>query len=181
MLYYAELAADFTVIQQHTLSGAGLEVADPAWRQLSNPIDWNTRPNTSSVLKWQTADTAPSWIDPRTLDEAKVQAWTRIKAARDAAEVADFTCNGNVYQADRERINGAVTMAVLAQLQSQPYSIVWTLSNNTTITLDGPGMMAVGAALGQRTKDVFNTGVSLRAQKDAATTNAAADAVVWPA
>lgn len=118
-------------------------------------------------------------VDTRDLQAAKERAWTRIKTARAAAELADFTHNGNVYQADRERITGAVTAAILAQLSGAPYSIVWTLSNNTTVTLDGPQMMGVGAALAQHIKDVFDTGVARRAAIAAATTNAGVDAIQW--
>lgn len=135
------------------------------------------RPNRSAQLKW--IDGGAQWIDPRTVEQARADAWTRIKAARDIAEVADFAHDGNVYQADRERINGAVTAAILAQMAGAPYSIDWTLSDNTTVTLDGAQMMAVGAALAQRVKEVFEIGVTKRAAIAAAASPAAADAITW--
>jgi hypothetical protein len=134
------------------------------------------------------ATIAPGWVwqmperiavDTRALADARTQAWNRIKAARDIAEVADFTHDGNVYQADRERINGAVTAAILAQMAGAPYSIDWTLSDNTTVTLDGAQMMAVGAALAQRVKEVFEVGVTRRAAIADAANPAAADAINW--
>jgi hypothetical protein len=124
-------------------------------------------------------------IDMRTLAIARAEAWARVKAARDIAEKSDFTHGGNVYQADRERINGAVTAAILSQMSGAAYSITWTLSNNTTVDLDGAQMMAVGAALAQRVKEVFDTGVALReaiaaVSETSPTTNAQLDAINWP-
>ncbi|NYS35349.1 hypothetical protein HZZ02_16855, partial [Streptococcus danieliae] len=51
---------------------------------------------------------ADMWIDARTLDGVKMRTWARIKAARCVAETADFACNGVVYQADKDRIVGAM-------------------------------------------------------------------------
>lgn len=123
-------------------------------------------------------------VDMRSVASARAAAWVRIKAARDVAEVADFTCDGNHYQANRDRINEAVTDAIMAQLAGTPYLNVWTLSDNTTLTLDGPQMMAIGAALAQRNKAIFATSVALReeiaAVTDSPTANAELDAINWP-
>ena len=123
---------------------------------------------------------ADMWIDARTLDSVKARAWARIKAARSVAEAADFTCGGVVYQADKDRIVGAAQLALMAQAAGQPYSIDWTLSDNTYLTLDASGMIAVGAALGAHVADAFAIGLHLRGQVAAATSFDELDAIVWP-
>lgn len=134
-------------------------------------------PQPSNNHVWNTTSKRWDYVAP--LEEEKAQAWDRIKVARGIAEFADFEHDGNVYQADRDRINGAVTAAILAQLSNTTYSINWILSNNTTVTLNGPQMMAVGAALAQKVKTVFERGVVKRAVINAATTKSALDVITW--
>lgn len=119
MLYYAEIAADFTVVQQHDVAAPELEVADPAWRALPGPIDWSARPNAASVLKWAPADVAPSWSDPRTLDQARAD-----KAAELSTACATHILGGFVSSAlgaaytypstilDQHNLNGLVTRSL---------------------------------------------------------------------
>ncbi|MCM2564217.1 DUF4376 domain-containing protein [Janthinobacterium kumbetense] len=124
---------------------------------------------------------ADMWIDARTLDGVKVRTWERIKAARSLAETADFMCGGVLYQADKDRIVGAAQLALMAQAAGQPYSIDWTLSDNTHLTLDAAGMIGVGAALGAHVAEAFAIALHLRGQIAAATSFDALDAIVWPA
>lgn len=123
---------------------------------------------------------ADMWIDARTLVSVKVRTWERIKEARSVAETSDFVCGGVVYQADKDRIVGAAQLALMAQAAGQPYSIDWTLSDNTYLTLDAAGMIAVGAALGAHVAEAFAIGLQLREQIAAATSYEALDAIVWP-
>ncbi|MGK5031518.1 DUF4376 domain-containing protein [Janthinobacterium sp. MDT1-19] len=115
-----------------------------------------------------------------TLDTARARAWTRIKQARSLAEAADFVCCGVMYQADKDRIVGATQLALMAQAAGQPYSIDWTLSDNTHVPLDAAGMIAVGAALGAHVTGAFAICLQLRGQIAAATSFEALDAIVWP-
>lgn len=115
-----------------------------------------------------------------TLDTARVRTWARIKLARNAAEASDFACGGAIYQADKDRITGATQVALLAQAAGQPYSIDWTLSDNTQVTLDATGMISVGAALGEHIAKVFAIGRDLRGQIAAATSYEMLEAIVWP-
>ncbi|WP_215408435.1 DUF4376 domain-containing protein [Janthinobacterium sp. JC611] len=124
---------------------------------------------------------ADMWIDARTLDSVKARTWARIKAARSVAEAADFTCGGVLYQADKDRIVGAAHMALIAQAAGQPYSIDWTLSDNTYLTLDAAGMIAVGAALGAHVATAFAIALHLRGRIAAAASFDALEAIVWPA
>jgi hypothetical protein len=115
----------------------------------------------------------------RTIEQARAEAWTRIKSSRNLAEFEPFEHDGKVYDADRERIGGAVMAALLADKFAQPYEVEWTLADNTTVILDGADIMAVGAALAERTKTVFANGVAKRAAIAAAASPAAADAITW--
>jgi hypothetical protein len=115
-----------------------------------------------------------------TLEASRDRTWTRIKQARDVAEAADFTWGGSAFQADKARITGATQLALLAEMAGQPYSIDWTLSDNSVRTLDAGDMIAVGVALGQHVADAFETGRQLRAQIAAATTIAELNAIGWP-
>ncbi|UQV43377.1 DUF4376 domain-containing protein [Janthinobacterium lividum] len=123
---------------------------------------------------------ADMWIDTRTLDSVKLRTWERVKTARSVAETADFVCSGVVYQTDKDRIVGAAQLALMAQAAGQPYSIDWTLSDNTHLTLDAAGMIAVGAALGAHVAEAFAIGLHLRRQIAAATSFDELEAIVWP-
>jgi hypothetical protein len=135
-------------------------------------------PRPSEYYEYDAA--ADMWIDARTLDSVKARTWARIKRARALAEAADFVCCCATYQADKDRIVGAVQLALLAQAAGQPYSIDWTLSDNTHLTLDAAGMIAVGAALGEHVASAFAIGRKLREQIAVATSFEALDAIVWP-
>jgi hypothetical protein len=115
-----------------------------------------------------------------TLDAAKGRAWNRIKLARSAAEDKDVIYDGGAYQADKERISGATQLAWMAKQGGKPYSITWTLTDNTTRTLDADGMIGLGVALGQHVVQVYDTGRALRDQIAAASTIEEVEAIGWP-
>lgn len=113
------------------------------------------------------------------LESIKEYTWKRIKTARTLAEQAPFECNGYLYDANKAQISGAVQMALLAQLAGQPFSIDWTLKNNTTKSHDASEMLALGIALGKHVSNIFDKGRRLREQIDTATTVAELDAINW--
>jgi hypothetical protein len=119
-----------------------------------------------------------------TLATEKVRAWARIKSERDAAIAVGFTWNGSTFDSDDlsiQRIQGAVQMATLSAAAGQPFSIQWTLADNSTRMLSGPDMVAVGLALGAFVARTFATGVSLRQAIDAAMTNDEVRSITWAA
>lgn len=108
--------------------------------------------------------------------------WERIKAAREAAEAAGFLYNGVLFDSDPvsiQRISGAVSLAMLAQAAGQPFSQTWTVADNTTMELDGPGMLAIGVALGEHISAIFEKARDKRAEIAQATTADQLDAIVW--
>lgn len=124
-----------------------------------------------------------SWIDTRTLDSRKASRWAAIKSARGTYEFGGFTWDGSTFDSDevsQARIMGAVQMAVLAKAANQPFSIAWTLADNTVRTLTGDDMIAVGLALGTHVGTAHAIGRSLRAAIEAASTAGQVEAVTWP-
>jgi hypothetical protein len=132
-------------------------------------------------------DTSPFYGGERvidrsdTLEAAKERAWSRIKQARAAAEASDVIYDGGAYQADKERICGATQLAWMAKQTGEPFSVTWTLTDNSTRTLDADGMIALGVALGMHVTQVYDTGRALREQIAAATTIEEVETVGWPA
>lgn len=124
-----------------------------------------------------------AWVDARTLQEAKDARWSELLIERAAREFSTFTWDGSVFDCDAEsqtRIIGSATLAIVASMTAQPFSIDWTLADDTVRTLSGPDMLNVGAALGAHVTAVHETSRALYDQIEAATTNAQVDAVVWP-
>lgn len=91
--------------------------------------------------------------DPLPLDDLKAAIWERAKQLRDAAIDAGVDVIGiGRFDSDppsRVNINGAVTMALLAQMNSQPFAMTWKLQDNSLAELDAAQMIGVGAAVGQ--------------------------------
>lgn len=126
--------------------------------------------------------TTKQWEDPRTLADLKAAQWTQIKQARTQAEYAGFTWDGSVFDSDatsQQRINGAVSLALIAKQASQPYSITWTLADNTLRVLSADDMISVGLALGTHVQATFNKGQQLQQQIEAATTKGEIEVITW--
>jgi hypothetical protein len=99
-------------------------------------------------------------------------------------EFGPFVCGGQTFDGDSEsqrRIQGAAQLATLAQATGQPFSIDWTLADNTQATLTATEMIGVGVALGQHVNGAHGIARALRAQIDAATTPEELEAIQWPA
>lgn len=150
------------------------------------PAYWNgstvqaipEQPSPSHTWNWATKQWAYD------LSEGRAQAWSRIKSARESVEFGPFTLGGNVFNGDSEsqrRIQGAAQLATLAQATGQPFSIDWTLFDNTYATLTAGEMIGVGVALGQHVNGAHGIARTLRTQIDAATTPEELEAIQWPA
>lgn len=116
------------------------------------------------------------------LTVGQVAAWARIKADRDVALNGTFTWNGHVFDGDQvaqQRIGSAVQLSILSAQLGQVFTVDWTLHDNTTITLNATDLAGVAAALGAQFQTTFAKGQDLRTQIEAATTQAALDAIVW--
>ena len=116
------------------------------------------------------------------LPAARVRQRALINAARDAAQDGGCdTPSGRFDSAPRSRefLNGAALAATLAGMNSQPFTINWTLANNSVVTLDGPQIIAAGLAVAAWVDSVHQRAVVLKSRIDAAETTAAISAIVW--
>jgi hypothetical protein len=126
--------------------------------------------------------TTKTWVDPRTLADLKTAKWAEIKAARDSAEFGTFSWDGASFDSDaasQSRIQGAAQLATLATINSQPFSIDWTLADNAVRTLAAADMSAVGMAMGVHINTQHTLARLKRVAIEAAATPAEVDAVSW--
>lgn len=142
------------------------------------PVEIPPQPSPAHVFDYATK----TWIDPRTIADLRAEAWARIKSARDAAERGGMTFDGSTFDTDvlsQQRIAGAVQMAQLALAAGTPWSIEWTLLDNTVRSLDANQMIGVGVALATHINAQHVKARGLRALIDAATTLEQLEAIQW--
>lgn len=165
------------------------EGSSPLWNQpLQVPL--SACVSQASIEAWMMADATNPFsggtvaqILETDLATAQAKRWAVIKAARDGAEFGGFTWNNSTFDSDpqaQSRIQGGAQLATLAMIASQPFSVDWTLADNTVRTLSGADMLAAGQALGVHIETVHGIGRDLRAAIEAATSVAAVDAITWP-
>lgn len=113
------------------------------------------------------------------LEAAQDRAWERMKRARTKAELSNFECDGNIYDADKEHISGGVLVAKIASDAGLPFSSEFTLANNSVIVLDAGQMIAVGMALTAHVEAAYARGRQKRTAIYAATSVEQLDAITW--
>lgn len=117
---------------------------------------------------------------PETLQEAKARKRAEILRARDLQEYGTFTYDGKVFDADIKstvRINGAFNLSQIGG--GPPFSVQWTLADNSVVTLNAAQVMGLGQTLGQHVQTVHAKGRALNAQIDAAATVDQVNAINW--
>lgn len=90
--------------------------------------------------------------DDVTPEMQKKRQWASVKAARDRMEHGGFTWGESVFDSDplsQSRIQGAVILAMQSISTNTPFSVDWTLKDNTVRTLSATDLIQVGAALAQ--------------------------------
>lgn len=110
----------------------GIAVIDPPSSQgyyyCHANCEWRSIPDQPS--RWHSFNCASrTWVDNKTLDDAKAEKWASIKEERDEIEFGGFEFKGNVYDSDAFSQNRII---VAAQLGAPA---VWTLKDNSTIEL----------------------------------------------
>ena len=135
---------------------------------------------------------APAPLPADALAAAKVTAIAAVDglfAAKCITKSPSAVCNvpAGLVQCDlqsRANITGAVVMAMLAAQGTQPFAVQWTMADNTSAALDGPGMITMGLAVGKYVTLAQYNGQALKKAINAATTPAAVAAVDitagWP-
>ncbi|PZP90373.1 MAG: hypothetical protein DI587_38855 [Variovorax paradoxus] len=127
-----------------------------------------------------------TWVLVGTTALALAQAakWAEIKAEREARTFGGFEWSGHTFDSDAvsaQKIAGAAQLAQLAISTGSPFTRVWTLADNTTVSLNAQEMIGVMLAMGEHVGTVHDTGTALRAEIYAAdATEASVAAVAWP-
>lgn len=164
-------------VQDATTLPTDSEILDH-WR-LKNGVLTDVGPNPGAYYYWSVP--TQQWV----LDIAKAKTikFKEIKDTRNSKEFGGFVWDGSTFDSDgvsQSRIQGGVQLAILAQQNNQPFSITWTLADNSVRTLDGMQMIQVGTALAQHVQSLHETARILRAQIDAAGTIEQVQSVAWP-
>ena len=141
-------------------------------------------PPDSDLQTWAWVDATKRWAPVKTLAAIRADKWTAIKVSRDAAINSPLVTPHGIFDSDplsRANIAGAVALAQTLAAATPPFSITYTLADNTSVVLDGPGMVSVGLLLGAKVQAAFATARALRVRIDAAMTADAVAAITWPA
>jgi hypothetical protein len=105
------------------------------------------------------------------LKDKQAEVISAINATRDRKETEGFDYLGKRFQSDERsaaRIANAALTASTSIATGQPFSVDWAAADNTTVTLDAGGMLAMQAALTQRAAILHYYGRSLKARVEAA-------------
>jgi hypothetical protein len=103
------------------------------------------------------AEAVLAGIAPVSLPDARAERQAQVFAARDARladPLAVVTVGGVAYRADAEAqrlVQGAMLMA----LAVPGFSQVWKVADGSVVTLDGPAITALAAALGGRVAGLY--------------------------
>ncbi|QUT04057.1 DUF4376 domain-containing protein [Sphingobium phenoxybenzoativorans] len=118
---------------------------------------------------------------------AQIGKRSAIMKRRNLAEWGGATTPLGVMDSDpdsQRKVNGAASMAMIADAAGQPFSIDWTMQDNSIATHDAAAMMAAGTAMGEHVSACHANALVLKAQVDAATDIPMLDAidieVGWP-
>lgn len=117
------------------------------------------------------------------LEKAKLKQWTIVKINRDIREFNGFVWDNSEFDSDpqsQSRIQGGVQLAQIAEQASQPFSITWTLKDNSVRVLSAQDMINVGLALAAHVQAVHQIGRAVREQINLATTVEEVELIAWP-
>lgn len=143
------------------------------WWDGTQPQPLPERP--SPRHQWDAA--TASWVI--SLEDARALKWEEIKTARDEAEFAAVVHAGHTFDADEESQRRLMGACLLAQVDSSA-TWDWTTADNAVVTLSAAEIIALGAAVAAQVAAAHATGRALRAQIEAATTEAEIDLITWP-
>ncbi len=119
--------------------------------------------------------------------EVRAARWAEVRAQRDSQQRSG--CMTPLGRVDTDgdsqlKIAGSVQMAMIAQAAGQPFSIEWTMQDNSTVTHDAAAMITMGIAVGRHIAACHEAALLKRAAIDVAGDVAAIAAVPveggWP-
>jgi hypothetical protein len=126
-----------------------------------------------------------TWVtEPFTLEDAQTICWARAQVYREQQKESGCnTASGRVQtNADSQRIiSGAVQAADLSKRYGQPFSMNFTMADNSVVALTADEMIALGLAVAARISACHDVGTGIRDAINAATTAEEAFAVPYQA
>lgn len=138
------------------------------------------QPSSYHAWNWSTK----TWDDPRDLEWFRDAKWVEIKNQRSARTNGGFDVEGiGRFDSDpnaQRNITGTQAGAKLMVDAGMPFSVDWTLQNDTVVELDYEQLCLVGITMLQHIQAVRKVADELRAAVVAATSRAELDAITWP-
>lgn len=114
------------------------------------------------------------------LEQAKERKKQEINAACEAAIDGGFFYDGHTYDSDqRSQTNIIGTANAVTAGVPLPSGFTWRTADNQNVPMDGSGIIALGAALLAHIPAQYQRSWQLKAQVDAADTQADLDAIKW--
>lgn len=118
-----------------------------------------------------------------TLEEIKAAKWIEIKTKRDQLEQAGVPYLGKILDSDTvsvQRIAIAVQAAQAAIAANVPFTLAWTMQDNTAVEMDAAQDVGMAVALAQYSDNLHQTARMLREKIEAAETAEELEAIAWP-
>lgn len=136
-----------------------------------------------AYLDWLAAgNIADPHIEPApTLDDLKDAKIAQINTACLAAIDGGFEHDGHIFDSDpRSKSNIIGTATGVTAGLPLPEGFTWRTQDNQDVPMDGPAIIALGAALLQHISTQYAISWQLKAQVDSAPDQAALDTINWP-
>lgn len=156
---------------------------DPTAFDMTGKVLIEDVPDDLTGLRWDTATRA--FVED--VEGRRAARWAEVKALRDVCESGGAATPLGTVDSDPVsigRITGAVVMAQVALSAEAPFSIDWTMADNSVVAHDAAAMIAMGVAVGAHVDAVHARARTLRAALDEAASIAALDAIDittgWP-
>lgn len=117
-----------------------------------------------------------------TLEEVKQRKKSEINEERNRRETAGFLYQGKMFDGDQrsaDRIQVASLAAQASINAGAPFSVTWSVMDNSTVVLDAAGVLGMVSAFAGHGEAIFEQGKALKAQVDACATVEEVNAITW--
>lgn len=118
----------------------------------------------------------------KTLSEAKAEKLIEITTERDKREQAGFDYMGKTFDADAtsmQRLTLAAQSASIALSANEPFTINWTVQDDSSITLNAAEMIGIIPAIAIHADNLHQEGRILKDAVNLAKTVKAVEAIIW--
>ncbi|WP_312340276.1 DUF4376 domain-containing protein [Anaerospora hongkongensis] len=118
-----------------------------------------------------------------TLEEVKTRKWNSVRIERDRLEQAGVPYLEKMLDSDTvsvQRIAIAVQAAQAAIAANVPFTLAWTMQDNTAVEMDAAQVVGMSVALAQYSDSLHQTARALREQIEAAETAEELEFIKWP-